>query len=278
VHAVPFYADDVLVSLRGTTQDVTEQHEAQTALFYAALELEKEQELVEALQRAILPHDLPEVAGVEMSAHYLPASMDVEIGGDWYDAFVLHDGRLCLSVGDVAGHGVQSAATMGQLRNAFRAYALAGSGPAKTLTQLDHLLDAAAESDWSCATCLFVEFTPSTRQIRWARAGHPHPILYRARASELIGAGGPPVGAGVPDYDETTMTLEPGDVLFLYTDGLIERPGEMLDVGVERLAGVIDSLERDKEFSLFATRVCTEVLEDRPRRDDVCVLALRVPD
>jgi len=279
VNAEPFHDEaGTLIALRGTTQDVTEQRAAQEALFHAATELEREQELLEALQRAILPHELPEVDGVALSAHYLPASMDVEIGGDWYDAFVLPDGRLCLSVGDVAGHGIQSAATMGQLRNAFRAYAHAGFGPAQTLGHLDQLLYTSGESDWSCATCLFVEYTPSTRRLRWARAGHPHPLLHGRGALELVGAGGPPLGAGIPEYDEADVTLTPGDVLFLYTDGLIERPGEILDVGIERLLRTIESLDPDDDFNLYATRVCTEVLADRPRRDDVCVLALRVAD
>jgi PAS domain S-box-containing protein len=276
VHVEPFFDENgELERVRGTTQDVTEQRAAQEALFMAALELEREQQLVEALQRAILPHDLPDVAGVELSAHYLPASMDVEIGGDWYDVFELSDGRVCLSVGDVAGHGVQSAATMGQLRNAFRAYAHAGFGPAETLHQLDHLLASVAEEEWSCATCLFVEYTPATRRLRWARAGHPHPLIHDGAARELVGAGGPPVGAGLPSYDESEIELHVGNVVLLYTDGLVERPGEILDLGIGRLTDALQATDPG-DFSLFATRICTAVLDDRPRRDDICVLALRV--
>ena len=264
---------DAPLAIRGTTQDVADQRDAERRLQHAATLLRREHEVISALQEAILPRELPRTEGLDLAARYLPAAPRGGVGGDWYDAFVLGDGRVMLVIGDVAGHGVSSAAEMGALRHALRAYALEQPDPGTVLTRLHRFAEEQTQ-----ATCLLVVVDPATGTVEAARAGHlaglhvPHdgpPMWVPAEV------GGPPLGAitGV-EYVTGATNLAVGEWLLLYTDGLIERRTESIDEGLARLAEVAGSMPATSADDVCDT-VLDALLRDQQRFDDVCVLALR---
>ena len=136
-----------------------------------ANQYEQEHLVAELLQRAVLPEQLPTSTALDLSARYLPAGPGVEVGGDWYDAFVHDDGSIGLVIGDVAGHDIQAASSMAQLRNALRAYALEGAPPAVVLNQLNRLLCRSADPLF--ASVIFAVMSADRRTLTWANAGHP---------------------------------------------------------------------------------------------------------
>ncbi|MCU1373070.1 MAG: hypothetical protein JWO68_356 [Actinomycetia bacterium] len=225
--------------------------------------------LAEQLQQAVLPDVLPEVAGVVVDACYRPASMGAEVGGDWYDAFTLRDGRVGLAVGDVSGHGLHAASAMGRLRNALRAYALAGDEPAAVLDRLCDFHDASEVF----ATLVYAVLDPETGELRWANAGHLTPFLRReGTVTVLEGPVGPPIGVDATiRYAETAVRLAAGDVVLICTDGLVERRGEDLDVGMGELAA---ALVAGGPIEGLSEAVVRAVLGPRENDDDVCVLAV----
>jgi serine phosphatase RsbU (regulator of sigma subunit) len=179
-----------------------------------------------------------------------------------------------VAVGDVAGHGVVAAAVMGQVRNALRAFVVDGTGPAATLSKLDALVQL-ADGDL-IATVVLGRFDPATGALEWASAGHPPPYLFSGGKGrfldEVVGA---PLGAGRhDDYVEQHLELSPGDVLVAYTDGLVERRGESLALGLDRLAAAVTRAERTQE-PWAATDLVDRLLTGLPRFDDVCALTLR---
>lgn len=199
---------------------------------------ERERMIAATLQRDLLPETLPEVPGVAVSAYFSSGGDGVRVGGDWYDALQLPGGRLGLVVGDVAGRGVAAAARMGELRSVARAYALEGHGPAELLRRVNayHL---AMGSD-TMTTLLFVVVEPDRELARFASAGHMPPMLVAppgsGEATAVLTTHGPPLGVlEVGNYEEREVDLPPGAMLALYTDGLVERRGEVLDLGLERL-------------------------------------------
>jgi hypothetical protein len=220
------------------------------------------------LQRALLPAGLPASHWFRAVGRYRPASTELEVGGDWYDASLLGDGALAVTIGDVGGHGVEAAAVMGQLRSAIAALHLDHSSPeavVRRLKRLDVMADAFATV--LCAT------VDRTGTFRWTSAGHPPPVVLRAdgRAAFLPGDADPPLGTGEPIrptvHDEQ---LADGDVVILFTDGLVECRGEDLEVGFERLlAEVAASDWRD------LPRAVDRLLDRLPRgTDDVALLVL----
>ena len=196
---------------------------------------EQEHLVAELLQRAVLPEQLPEPPALDLAARYLPAGPGVEVGGDWYDAFVLDDGGVGLVIGDVAGHDIAAASSMAQLRNALRAYALEGASPAVVLTRLNHLL--CRSDDPLFATVIFGVLSPDRTRFRWANAGHPPmAIVHRDGTTVLTRPRGLVLGVRSDlDYPEGDVAVSPHDLLVLYTDGLIERRGENLETGIDRL-------------------------------------------
>src|SRR5918994_822884 len=188
------------------------------------------------LQRSLLPRALPEVLGTELCGRYVPASESLEIGGDFYDATALGDGRLVITIGDVAGHGVLAAAVMGQVRQAVRAYAFEGHTPAGLMDRLDLLV---SDSDLAMTTCLCGILDPAAGVLRFSNAGHPPPLLRRADGSveRVVDGLSHPLGVTMAHrHVEAEVKLELGEALLLYTDGLVERRGEVIDVGIDRLA------------------------------------------
>jgi sigma-B regulation protein RsbU (phosphoserine phosphatase) len=277
-------ADGAVAGMRGTTQDVTEQRRAATAVLEAraalmrqTMELAEEHRVKESLQRAVLPARLPAVAGVELAARYLPADMPSLVGGDWYDAFCLPDGGLAVATGDVVGHDLDAAATMGQVRNALRAYAFSDDHPAEVLARLNRLITGLGDS--GLATALFGRLDSAQRRFRWSCGGHPPPLLIGAAGVRLLSSpAGPMLGAVPADrarYADAHAAVEPYDVLVLYTDGLIERRDRNLDEGFAALARAAGDLHGQA-----AETVCTTLLDrllpDQEHEDDVCLLVLRV--
>jgi len=243
-----------------------------------AMLFEQQRTLAEALQRAVLPDDLPQPQEWQLSARYVPATSGIEVGGDWYDAFELPDGRLGVAVGDASGHGLPAARVMSSLRNALRAYALLGEGPGAVLTRLDRLL-ATLDPD-ALATVVYLELEPGSGRGHWAAAGHPPPLWGRGHENSYTDIDiDPPLGIVGPASVQThEVALTPGSGVLFYTDGLIERPGESLDRGLERLLAATTQVAGDKTlegFNRWLDEVVAELIGVEGARDDVCVLALR---
>lgn len=233
------------------------------------------------LQRSVLPEKLPSLDGVELAAAYLPGATGTEVGGDWYDAFELPDGQIVLAIGDVIGKGVVAAASMAQLRNSLRVYALDGMRPAAVLERLNWLCTTAGPT---FATAVVVTADPRSGRCRYATAGHLPPLLRRADGStELLErARSLPLGvADRLDGRNDAVALGPGDALLLYTDGLVERRDQPLDRGLDllrdaatRAAGPDGATARRIVDDAVATLVPAG-----GAGDDVAVLALlRTPE
>ncbi|MFF9853568.1 SpoIIE family protein phosphatase [Streptomyces litmocidini] len=231
-----------------------------------------ESAVARGLQDALLPHRLPVREGVETVGRYLPGTQGMEVGGDWYDVIETGQGRLALVIGDVQGHGVAAAATMGQLRSAVRAFALGGHRPQDVMRGTNRLLIDLDPGQF--ASCCYVLLDPETGDARAVRAGHPQPLLRMpdgtTRPVEL--AGGMVLGVDVrASYPVTRLRLAPGAVLALFTDGLVERPGQDIDEGIGRLgrafaaAGALPLAET-------ADRLIREARAATSRPDDIALL------
>jgi PAS domain S-box-containing protein len=275
-------AEGAVAGVRGTTQDVTEQRRAATAVLEAraalmrqALELAEEHRVKESLQRAVLPARLPSVAGVELAARYLPADMPSLVGGDWYDAFCLPDGSLAVATGDVVGHDLEAAATMGQVRNALRAYAFSDDPPAEVLARLNRLITGLGDD--GLATALFGRLDPAQRMFRWACGGHPPPLLIGKAGVRLLSCPPGVMLGAVPAarYSDVHAAVEPDDLLVLYTDGLIERRDRDLDEGFAALVRAAGDL-RGRPAETVCASLMDRLLPDQEHEDDVCLLVLRV--
>ena len=169
---VPRYEDGQFVGYVGTAIDIHERKLMEGRLREV---YEREHTIAETLQRSLLPERLPRIEGLEIAARYLPAGMGAAIGGDWYDALERPDGRVALVVGDVVGHGLRAAATMGQLRNAFRAYGLAENSPAEVMARVNRLVMTG--EDEVMATVLYLVLDRETGEVSFASAGHPPPLV-----------------------------------------------------------------------------------------------------
>jgi PAS domain S-box-containing protein len=237
-----------------------------------------------ALQRNLLPHRLRGGAAVEAVSCYLPADLDNGVGGDWYDVIPLSGARVALVVGDVVGHGLHAAATMGRLRTAVHTLADMDLSPAELLTHLDDTVQRLAEED-ACdpdqtpavmgATCLYAVYDPVTRKCVMARAGHPPPAIIDPQGKVAFPdlPAGPPLGLGLGiPFEAVELDLPEESLLALYTDGLVESRDQDIDAGMRRLgaalAGPADSLEER------CTRA-TESAAGRAPTDDVTLLLAR---
>jgi anti-sigma regulatory factor (Ser/Thr protein kinase)/putative methionine-R-sulfoxide reductase with GAF domain len=232
--------------------------------------LEHEHRVAMLLQRSLLPERLVDVMGVSTAARYLPASD--EVGGDWYDVVELPRGRLGIGIGDVVGHGVKAAALMGQLRTALRAYAIEDHGPARTLELVDRYV--AEMPGYAIATAAYAVLDPEDGALRLASAGHLPPIIVgsgTARVVELTPA--PPLGAfpfGRCQEHETSLAA--GEMLFFYTDGLVERPKTPLTQSIAQLAEVIGPAPSAEEACQLAVE---QLVPLEGRRDDVAIVAMQ---
>jgi hypothetical protein len=188
------------------------------------------------LQRSLLPASSPRITGVEMAHRYLPGSRETEVGGDWFDVLPLSCGRVAFVIGDVMGRGLRAAAAMGQLRTAVRTLAVLDLMPDELLAQLDHLALGLAQVQ--LATCVYAVFDPVTRELCFATAGHPPPLLGDpdGTARFLPSPSGAPLGVGGVPFEAAPASVQDGSRLLLYTDGLIESRGADLEDGLAALA------------------------------------------
>ncbi len=234
---------------------------------------EREQNASRTLQLGLLGGELPEPDGAALTAAYRPGTVANEVGGDWYDAFELGAGRLAILVGDVVGHDLEAAVAMGQLRGAVRALAALG-GPAELLERLDSFV--ASLRGGSMTTMAYAELDVASGVLRYACAGHPPPLAISAAGEPRLLWGGRsgPLGADIRSRLDESDRLEPGATLVLYTDGLIERRGESLAVGLDRLQDAARSSQRNGLESLLDELLST-MLTGHPQEDDVCAIACR---
>ncbi|MFE2110415.1 PP2C family protein-serine/threonine phosphatase [Kitasatospora sp. NPDC059463] len=274
-------ADGALSAVRGAYHDVSAQHWTEVALGATRERLaDSEQESAEReqlalrLQQAILPAAPPPLGatGLRAAVRYRPAAKRERVGGDWYDVLVLPDRQVLLAVGDVAGHGVGAATGMVALRHALRGLAVTGAGPGRLLEWANTV--ALREPGQLTATAVCALLGPDDGTLRWARAGHLPPIRLTPDGAEVLPLPHGVLLGAMPDaaYEEHSARLEPGDVLLLYTDGLVERRDCPVEESVDHLiraAGRPGSdLERYLDLLLELSPADTD--------DDTCLVAVRV--
>ncbi|MET7454118.1 SpoIIE family protein phosphatase [Streptomyces sp. NPDC005574] len=277
VHGTP-------AEVHGFVQDLTAQRSAELALRRSEQAiltqhgvLTAERSMAARLQHALLP--LPtrpvSLAGLRVEVAYLPAQSGLHVGGDWFSAMEMPQGDALFVVGDVAGHGIDAVATMAQLRFTAKGMIITGSSLTGALHRLNALLLHSHDAHGS-ATMMLARYDAAERRLLWAQAGHLPPLLLRGgKATYLDRPRGILLGAHAsPVYEEAECHLQPGDRLILFTDGLVERPLERIDLGLERLASA--ALAHDTALPGSLDRVLNTVLEGE-RRDDVCVVDIRVP-
>jgi len=240
-----------------------------------ALKREAEQRAVaELLQRSLLPDRLPSVPGVRLAARSLTSDSSVSVGGDWYDAFPLPSGEVGLVVGDVVGHDLHAATTMGQLRAAVRAFAVHESSPASVLERVNTVAELLEITDMT--TCLYAVVTPGTGHVRWSSAGHPNPFVLPASGEPgvvLAGEPGPPLGViEEGGYVDREVDVGDGTFFMMYTDGLLERRTVSLSDGQDRLQ-TIRGPHPDPDR--LCERVLVDMLDEGPQADDITLLALQ---
>ena len=223
-----------------------------------------------ALQRSLVPTALPAVPGAELAARYVAGSGGV--GGDWYDVFTLPTGELCVVIGDVAGSGLPAAVIMGRMRSALRAYALETRDPAEVLDRLDRKMQH-FEPD-AMATVLYAVIDPGLDRMHICLAGHFPPVIASPGRPAALARVETGVIIGVADpvrRPVTTVPIQPGTLLCFYTDGLIERPGELIDDGLARLC--------DATTAQSPEAACAAVMQalvgSGPARDDIALLMVR---
>jgi serine phosphatase RsbU (regulator of sigma subunit)/integral membrane sensor domain MASE1/anti-sigma regulatory factor (Ser/Thr protein kinase) len=234
----------------------------------------REHQIAETLQRSLLPERIPRMPGVALAARYVPATADIQVGGDWYDVVQLRGGLIGLVIGDVAGHGLQAAATMGQLRMALRVYALQDPAPASVMRGVHQLMSQLPVPEM--ATLLYLLYDPATRQLRFTNAGHPPVLVVDEGTSHFLrGALGPPIGVTPdPSYTEATHDLSPGATLLLFTDGLVERRGQSIAEGLDRLRHAT-ALTAASDLDDLCDRLLASLLEQGHVADDVALVAMR---
>ncbi|MEW2489985.1 SpoIIE family protein phosphatase [Streptomyces sp. NPDC048411] len=241
-----------------------------------AMLYEQEHDLAQGLQQAMLPRRVPDVPGAQIAVRYRSARLGRDIGGDWYDVIPLPGGRVGAVIGDVQGHDTDAAAVMGQLRIVLRAYAAEGHSPATVMARASVFLHELDTDRF--ATCTYAEVDLSTGVVQLVRAGHVEPLVRDVDGScrRLPAEGGLPLGLsaefGRLEYPVSTVELDPGQTVVLYTDGLVELPGADLDEGVQLLTSVIRNGSQD--LQKLADQLC-ETVDERGGEDDVAVLLLR---
>ncbi|MFD2421218.1 SpoIIE family protein phosphatase [Amycolatopsis pigmentata] len=281
-HAEPVFSEaGAVIAFRGVYQDISTQYQSQVAL--AATrdrladteeEVRQQHRVARRLQQVILPPSVRtvDVGGLEIAVRYRPAEEEHKVGGDWYDAVTLADGRVLLVIGDVSGHGIPAATGMVALRNMLRGLSTTGAGPARLLSWLN--ATAVQLAIGTTGTVLCGLYDPATRILRWARAGHLPPLLIRDGTAEFLPLPEGILLGAIPDaeYEERETELRGDDTLVLYTDGLIERRSVLIDDSLDRLARSACRIDGDVE------RVTEELLHHASTDgdDDTCLIVIRL--
>jgi sigma-B regulation protein RsbU (phosphoserine phosphatase) len=280
---LPVLVNSVLIGKEGEAQlirttvfDASERRRYEEELLRAR---RGEQEIAQRLQRSMLAGDLPSAPNLEIVATYRPAVSGLEIGGDWYDAFWLDAQRVGLVVGDVVGRGIEAAATMGQLRSATRALASTGLRPADLLEALDGF--AARHRVGAMTTVLYAELALDSLELRFSCAGHLPPLVASEGESPRLvweGRSAPlTVGRdGGGRRPEARCPLGRGGLVLLFTDGLVERRGHLIDERLDRLLELVHA--RRAEPLRAMTEGVVRTLEDDAAQDDVCMLSAALAD
>ncbi|MBT2398837.1 SpoIIE family protein phosphatase [Streptomyces sp. ISL-100] len=242
-----------------------------------------------ALQRQLLPQHVPRQSAVDLAYRYLPTDDLSGVGGDWFDVIPLSGTRVGLVVGDVVGHGLQAAATMGRLRTTVRAFAQMDLAPDELLTRLDDLVGQSAEEQWgelgtldgtfddvtTGATCLYAVYDPVSRRCVMARAGHLPPAVVHpdGRLSFPDLPAGPPLGLGGLPFESMEIELPVGSLLALFTDGLVEARDRDIDHGLDTLGRVLS--DRHASLEELCDRAVSELVPDGQTADDTALLLVR---
>jgi anti-sigma regulatory factor (Ser/Thr protein kinase)/putative methionine-R-sulfoxide reductase with GAF domain len=238
------------------------------AQVYAALE--REHRVAVVLQRSLLPQTPAHTIGISVAARYLPARN--EVGGDWYDVIELPRGRVGVAIGDVVGHGIAAAAMMGQLRAALHAYAAEGHEPGDALELVDRY--AHTLGDRAMATVAYAVLDPESGMLSFASAGHLPPIVIGVGEPRVLDApaGAPLAAAPYGRYPECEVELAPGEMVMLYTDGLVERRGEPLVTSIDKLVTLVRDAPSAEDVCL---RAVDGMVPPEGPADDVAVVTLR---
>ncbi|MEV6396239.1 SpoIIE family protein phosphatase [Streptomyces sp. NPDC051907] len=274
IAAEPLLTGGVLTGITGIYQDVSAQHRTELALTAAFDQLTVAQtqaalrhQVVLQLQRAIVPEvpALEGLPGLQVAARYRPAAQEYRVGGDWYDVLPLPDQRVLLAVGDIAGHGIESAVSMVSLRNALHGLAFTGNSPSRLMAWLNDLTLHTHGNPTATALCGV--YDPQDRSLCWASAGHLPPLLLREGRARLLEPPRSILLGALPNavYSQTLTQLRPGDTLLLYTDGLVERRHAGLDESLTVLRRAAERLTAggiDEQADQLLTMVTGDTDDD----------------
>ncbi len=251
---------------------------SRSALFVeGARRYSRERATALTLQRSMLPTGLSYPSCVDVTHRYLPGSKLIEVGGDWYESIRLPGGRVALVVGDVAGHGVRAAVTMGRLRTAIKTLTMLELPPAETLQRLDDLMHELGVNEPHFATCVYAIYDSVDGTCEVASAGHLPPLLVRPDGTNqfLDLSPAPPLGIGASPIFSRTLRIDDGSLLVMYTDGLVERRNEDIDEGLERLRTVFGEQSPGQPLDDLCREALADVYDDH-QRDDIAILVARL--
>ncbi|TCC47448.1 serine/threonine protein phosphatase [Kribbella capetownensis] len=255
-------------------REIHQRYETEQQLSLEEARTRREHQIAETLQRNLLPDRMPDIPGVTVAARYVPATADLHVGGDWYDVIQLRGGLIALVIGDVAGHGLQAAAAMAQLRMAVRAYAVHDPSPVAVMNGLHELVRELSVAEM--VTVLYVLYDPDTGTMRFTNAGHPPALMIDNGGTRYLEGGlAPPLGVlAQRDYAEATQQLRPGATLLLYTDGLIEKRSLSIQDGLDRLVAEASGIGQ-ADLEALCDHLLSALPENDEVADDIALVALR---
>ncbi|HEX3468865.1 MAG TPA: SpoIIE family protein phosphatase [Candidatus Elarobacter sp.] len=234
--------------------------------------LDVERQIALTLQRSLLPV-VPPIAGIDVAVRYEASAEHSEVGGDFYEIFPLDEDRVAFAIGDVVGHSLDAATVMAELRTGIRSYILEGHGPTETIQRLDRLLARFHPGVTATVCCAILDLRSGMCEL--ANAGHPPALLSSGEDVAFLPVGGTLLGVDAPPAAPHVFALLPDDVLVLYTDGLVERRGEDIDIGLARLAAAVRGRDGD------LNDLCEHLLRAAgppSRTDDIALVAIRIND